>query len=256
MMMMKNDHTEWTDRLSEYLDGGLSEEDHGAIENHLAECGVCRRVLEDLRSVVTRAGKLGEIQPSRDLWAGIAATIQAPAPVETNDAKVIALPLSSGIAIPDSQRVPSRGGIPSRFSFSTPQLAAAAIVLIATSSLATWVAGPGLGVPVPEQAAAVSPDDFLIAASNPIANDTPPPALAEELADLEAALNEARSLLDPTTIRVLQRNLAVIEEAISDSRRALEQDPGNEFLSEHLERVYERKLTYLRDAARVTEWSS
>ena len=55
--------------------------------------------------------------------------------------------------------------------------------------------------------------------------------------------------------RVLERNLAVIEQAIEDSRLALEQDPGNEFLAAHLERVYERKVEYLREAARVAEWS-
>ena len=54
---------------------------------------------------------------------------------------------------------------------------------------------------------------------------------------------------------MLERNLSVIEQAITDSQRALALDPENDFLSEHLERVYERKLTYLRDAARVIEWA-
>ena len=80
--------------------------------------------------------------------------------------------------------------------------------------------------------------------------------IADELAALERTLEEARSVLDPNTVRVLERNLGVIEQAIEDSMLALQQDPGNEFLAAHLDRVYERKLTYLRDAARVAEWSS
>ena len=56
-------------------------------------------------------------------------------------------------------------------------------------------------------------------------------------------------------MRVLDRNLGVIQQAIEDSRRALAQDPGNEFLASHLERVYQRKLEYLRDAAQVAEWA-
>ena len=44
------------------------------------------------------------------------------------------------------------------------------------------------------------------------------------------------------------------EKAIEDSRRALELDPGNGFLTDHLERAYERKIEYLRDAARIVEW--
>ncbi|KPJ79232.1 MAG: hypothetical protein AMS19_11625, partial [Gemmatimonas sp. SG8_23] len=67
---------------------------------------------------------------------------------------------------------------------------------------------------------------------------------------------EAREVLDPNTVRILERNLSVIEQAIEDSRQALAQDPENEFLAAHLERVYERKLSYLREAARVAEWST
>ncbi len=55
---------------------------------------------------------------------------------------------------------------------------------------------------------------------------------------------------------MLERNLAVIEQAIVDSHRALALDPQNEFLTKHLERVYERKIEYLRDAARVADWAS
>lgn len=80
--------------------------------------------------------------------------------------------------------------------------------------------------------------------------------MADELAALEQTLDEARAVLDPNTVRVLERNLGVIEQAIEDSMLALQQDPGNDFLAAHLDRVYERKLTYLRDAARVAEWSS
>jgi len=79
--------------------------------------------------------------------------------------------------------------------------------------------------------------------------------LADEVAVLERTLAEARAVLDPNTIRILERNLAVIESAIDDSRRALAIDPENAFLANHLERVYERKLEYLREAVRVTEWT-
>jgi hypothetical protein len=84
---------------------------------------------------------------------------------------------------------------------------------------------------------------------------TPPEGLADELAVLEAALQVARSTLDPNTVLVLERNLAVIEQAIADSREALVLDPNNAFLSEHLERMYRRKLDYLQDAVRAVEWS-
>jgi len=254
MNMMKNEHTEWTDRFSDYLDGNLVPTDFKVVEDHLAECGSCRRILEELGAVIASAGDLGDIEPPRDLWAGIAATIQAPIAAAPNEAKVIALPTASVGPI-DADASVSDVFAPARFSFSVPQLAAASIVLIAASSLATWAAGPGLGVrPALDVAQVDASGSATMVAATALA--APPPELAEELAALEETLDRARAVLDPNTIRVLERNLGVIEQAIEDSRRALEQDPGNEFLVEHLDQVYRRKLTYLKDAARVAEWSS
>ncbi len=47
----------WTDRLSEYVDGELGVADAAALEAHLPSCGDCRATLEELRRVVTRAGR-------------------------------------------------------------------------------------------------------------------------------------------------------------------------------------------------------
>ena len=248
--MNRMEHPDITDRLSDYMVGDLSSESHAEVEAHLAECGECRRVLEDLRTLVSQDEALDELEPPRDLWAGIAATLEAPMPIAREEAKVIAFPAADTNA-PVPQERDSLSGAPRRFSFSTPQLIAASVVLIAASSLATWSAGPGLGsasvVEVTSPAGAVT-----------MASDVTGPSsdIADELAALERTLEEARSVLDPNTVRVLERNLGVIEQAIEDSMLALQQDPGNEFLAAHLDRVYERKLTYLRDAARVAEWSS
>ena len=34
-------HDEWTDRLSDYLDGELSAEEYSAVEAHLRDCAHC-----------------------------------------------------------------------------------------------------------------------------------------------------------------------------------------------------------------------
>ncbi len=241
-MNRSSEHTEWTDRFSDYLAGELLEEEHRAIEDHLADCGGCRTALEQLREVVGWAGSLAELQPSRDLWGGIAATIQAPAPtLEPHDAKVIALPTAGAAEM--------RVGVP-RFAFTAPQLIAASLALIAVSAVATWSAGPALGV---RPVTASFGESAVTMVSDAV---TLPEGMAAELSGLESALNEARSALDSNTVRILERNLAVIEQAIEDSRNALSQDPGNEFLSAHLQRVYQRKLVYLRDATHVVEWAS
>lgn len=243
---MNRTHGEWTDRLSDYLAESLEGDDLTALERHLAECGECRGVLEDLRRVVSRAGGLGNVQPPRDLWPGIAAAIKAPVQAlrDAGNAKVIALPTAV---------VGERAsGTRERLAFTRTQLAAASVALIAVSALTTWWAGPGLGVRSEAPSLPQTPSAVTMAA----AVAAPPKGLAAELSALEAALASASAQLDPNTVRVLQRNLGVIEQAIEDSRRALAVDPGNDFLTDHLDQVYERKLEYLRDAVRIVEWVS
>jgi hypothetical protein len=94
-------------------------------------------------------------------------------------------------------------------------------------------------------------------AVGPVSNELQPAAgLADELRLLEELLASARETLDPGTVLVLERNLNAIEAAIGASRDALALDPGNDFLMEHLDRMYQRKLLYLQDAVRVAEWAS
>lgn len=245
MSKIEAGHTEWTDRFSEYLSGDVDPGEHRAVEEHLEACGACRTTLAELRAVISAANALGDLSPPRDLWAGIAATIEAPFPAgQSTGAKVIALP-TAATTMPRSTDSRGRG-----LFFTTPQLMAASVALIAASVLVTWSAGPGLGVRA--DGAPATTEGVVSLVSTEAA---PPAGIAAELEALEEALTGS-VVLDPNTVRVLERNLAVIQQAIEDSRRALAQDPGNEFLSEHLDRVYQRKLTYLRDAAQVAEWSS
>jgi hypothetical protein len=251
MSRNRNEHPEWTERLSDYVAGELSPDSHADVEEHLAGCGGCRLALEEIRTVIATAAELGELDPPRDLWGGIAATIQAPRPSAVVEDKVIAFPAPARTSPTEHEA----GAPPSvdawRVAFSMPQLVAACMALVAVSSLATWAAAPGQrGAPLAEAPLPVA--EAVVTAST----GAPPIALAEELELLERALAESRGALDPNTVRVLERNLAVIEQAIEESRQALAQDPENDFLAEHLERVYERKLSFLQEATRVAEWST
>jgi len=72
------------------------------------------------------------------------------------------------------------------------------------------------------------------------------PRYDEAIADLEQALAAGRPELDPATIQVLEANLAAIDKAIADSRRALAADPANVYLHSHLAESRQRKLALLR----------
>ena len=73
---------------------------------------------------------------------------------------------------------------------------------------------------------------------------------------LEEILAANRHQLDSITVRILEKNLSVIDDAIGESLDALRADPGNLFLETHLERSIRAKGDYLRDAALLVGWIS
>jgi anti-sigma-K factor RskA len=214
----------WTDRLSEYVDGELGVADARALEAHLARCGDCRATLEALRRVVARARALDDRAPEADLWPEVATRI--------------------GLS-PMAQRGAARVAAPSRrrLSFTVPQLLAASIALVLVSSSAAWVLlrRPAL----PPATAATEPTPRM----TNVATYEASPRYAAAVADLERLIAERRSQLDTTTVRVIEKNLGIIDRAIRDAQSALAADPANAYLNQHLAQAMRRKLELLRQAA-------
>jgi anti-sigma factor RsiW len=227
----------WTDRLSEYLDDELEPEERQAAEAHLRRCATCGAVLADLKRVAARARALDDRPPEHDSWPAIAARIGA-ATGRTPVTRLVG-------------RRPAR-----RWTFSVPQLAAAAIALMTLSGGSVWLLQPALR---PAVAAGGPASDGAI----PVAAPTGAPVLtaatrngrtagqsyAGAVADLERVLEQGRGRLDPTTVRVLQRNLATIDSAIAQAQRAVAADSANVYLNSHLAETMQRKLDLLRQAA-------
>ncbi|PYO77089.1 MAG: hypothetical protein E6K55_06310 [Gemmatimonadetes bacterium] len=209
---------QWTDRLSEYLDGDLTAGERTALEAHLAACGVCRVTLDELRRVVARAQALDDRPPAADLWPGIAEHI--------------------GVVSLAARRVDGRGR--RRLSFTMPQLAAAAVVLALFSAGSTRLLfrnrppSPTQGTTAIMTNVGMSPLDARTAAS---------------VAALEENLARNRGRLDTATVRVIEKNLGIIDRAIRDAQSALAADPANAYLNQHLAQETRRKLELLRQAA-------
>ena len=74
-------------------------------------------------------------------------------------------------------------------------------------------------------------------------------------ADLMRALDAERGRLAPATVATLERNLAVIDAAIAESRAALAADPGNRDLEALLWASYRQTVALLQQASRLAERS-
>ena len=68
---------------------------------------------------------------------------------------------------------------------------------------------------------------------------------------LLASLEHDPGSLSPETIATLRRNLAIIDSALAESRRALAADPGNGDMRALLRLVQRQRTTLLQQAARL-----
>ena len=250
-------HEEWTDKLSDYLDGELPEAESRAVDAHLRDCAHCAGVLNDLKRVVARAQASGQTArpPQADLWTGIAERIDARhAPDAT-----------AGPPSPVGKVAAFRGRASRHFAFTLPQLAAAAALVAAVSGGIVWQLRPSgapEGAPYDRLQAADSPVNVgrPFRAAEPGAEDAvrvETVGLADAqydaaVVDLEKALKAGRGKLDPSTVAVVEHNLQIIDQAIGQAREALAGDPANTYLSSHLVEARRRKLDLLRRATALT----
>ena len=210
----------WTEKLSEYLDETLPAGERAALEAHLTTCAECRETLDELRRVVDRARGLDDRQPSKDLWSGIATRIGSKAVVSI-----------------DRARVPARAA--RRLSFSVPQALAAGIALMIVSSGAVWLSLRGNGSIQP-------PADTSRSIDMPAAWHQVDSSVDPVVANLRSTLQQNRAQLNASTVRILEKNLAIIDSAIAEARRALDADPNNNYLNHHLADVVRRRADLLR----------
>lgn len=213
----------WSDRLSEYLDDELTVTERAALEEHLRRCTSCRSLLSELRAVTDRARMLPDASPNADLWPGVAS------------------------------RIVSR--VQRRFSFTLPQLVAASLALMVLSGSMVWLARlggnrtdfPAIVADAPAPPASLTDARY----SAPLADAH----YEEAIADLQQALEAGRTKLDAGTVRALERNLAAIDAAIAECRKALASDPANVFLADHLAAAKKRKLALLRHANALNSYA-
>jgi anti-sigma factor RsiW len=265
---------EFDDALADYLEGDLGPAQRQTVEAHLGSCARCAALARDLQQIRAGSDALGELAPSRDLWTGIAARIEAPV-----------VPLGSRTA-------PNVAARPRRAEWLRMAAVAAALVAVtagvtytltvnrdsgASGTIAAVTRPAPAGVSVPAASrddSAAAADDRTVAPddSAPVAPDQTDATSggrpstqsvgnsstratsssdSREIDRLRTVFLRNRSQLDPRTAAIIEANLKVIDDAIAQSKAALAQDPASRFLNNQLNNALDKKLELLRTAAQL-----
>ncbi|HET9832123.1 MAG TPA: zf-HC2 domain-containing protein [Vicinamibacterales bacterium] len=197
--------------LNDFADGTLPAGRQGEVEAHLSSCGSCRAIVDGLRRVRSAVRQLPPLAAPRDGWTKLERTLRA------------------------SSAAPK----PRRWQW----LAVAAALVVAV------LGGMKLnefrrGSPDTTRATTVdAPTAESIAAELQLAEQH----YQNAISDLQRAANAEKGTLDPQVASTLEKNLAVVDQAISESRAALKAQPSSEPAQASLLENFKAKIALLQD---------
>jgi anti-sigma factor RsiW len=221
--------------LNDYVDGSLGPVERHGVDQHLAACAACRRSVEDLRDILRTAGELELREPPVRAWSRLERAIK----------------MEQEHAAPVARRLQPSGAGPAKaghYRKYATWLAAAAALVLATAVGLRYApsrtpgvrpdAASGTGASVSAGEAVQSIETELRQAESHYEN---------AIKGLEAIASSEQSELDPRTAATLQKNLAVIDQAISESRAAVRSQPASEPAQQSLIEGFKTKIGLLQD---------
>jgi hypothetical protein len=254
----------------EFFEGGLDGETRKAFDAHVASCARCQSLVRDISGIQESAAALPDIVPSRDLWQGIEARIQ---PVVHSIAPRRGAPMLSrswlaaaaaGLVIVSSSVTyvatttrstvkPVKPAAAATRPAAQPPRVAGATVEAEPEVVASQDRPPSIDTPRPVESAPGatrrSPQTRLASTTNAPAATAAERAISGEIDQLQAMLRDRRDDLDPSTVRVVEENLAIIDAAVAQARAAVQRDPASGYLNHRLESALNKKVQLLRTAA-------
>jgi hypothetical protein len=223
--------------INDYVDEALDPAERAEVERHLQTCAECRALADDLSEIRRTAGALDLREPPVRAWSRIERVLRL-----TQD-----VPGASNQAIQQESALRAT----QRRLLSRPFLgwmaAAAALVLVAGVTLLNVRNGgrvtTGTGPSSPTSAAAGGDAAEAVEAELRQAEEH----YVKAIKGLEEIANAEQSALDPRTAATLQKNLAVIDMAISESRAALREQPTNVPAQQSLLDNFKSKIDVLQN---------
>ncbi len=229
---------QYEEAIGELVDGARMDEARRIeVEAHLRDCPSCRALLGDLRQIRVAAARLPATEPPKQVWEKVAAH----------------LPIADR---PAAAR--EKGGLLHRL-FAGPRVRyawggavtvalAALILVVALPRLRSGQGGQMAGRPAPTTAGSpvhAADTDLVQSVESEL-------RLAEQhyekaIAGLEQITKSGQGTLDPQIASTLQKNMALIDQAISESRQALRAQPTSQVAQESLFEAFRRKVALLQD---------
>lgn len=219
------------------MDSELDENKASAVRAHLALCGACAKVCEDLASILE------------------VCTTASPDELLPSDSKAMWLRINN--VIENERPELPRGPEKRAWAFSFGQLAVALGCIALVSSVVTVFALRSYWQPPSAEFAANSTatqTTFEKVLGRLGLMETPQQARERRLREQQAAIEywtarvqNRRSQWDRATREAFDRNLRVIDESVAEYTTILQRDPDDELSSEMLDAVMHDKMNFLRD---------
>lgn len=213
--------------ITDYVDEALAPAERAEVERHLETCAACRALVSDMREIRAAARSLEARDIPVRAWSRIERAIEL-------DRHAQAEPRQHNLWVGRFRPALAWGA------------AAAALVLAVYVGMQMRPAAPPAATPAPatDAAAAASAGSAVAVESELRAAEQ---HYENAIKGLEQIANAEQGALDPATAATLQKNLAVIDQAISESRAALQAQPSSEPAQQSLIESFKSKIALLQD---------
>jgi len=235
----------FSDSIGALIDGTIGPDAKRALDEHLKTCAACRTLAADLGRIRDEAARLPRVEPPDALWAKVRGRLETQ--IAAGARPGWREKLAAWVAGPATRPVLG-------FRLAAVSTAVILVVAIATGYVLIRQRGGQPGAPAAGQAAEprigapagnAADQEFVQSVEMEL-------KLAEDhyekaIAGLEQLAKADEGTLDPQVAAALQKNLGIIDQAIRDSRVALQSQPTSQVAQATLFEAFRRKVALLQD---------